>query len=69
MQETVVVAEVEIVRVVAAREQASPVLGVTREEKDTVPVNPAMLATVIVETALAPDSTLTLVGLAVTMKS
>jgi len=43
--------------------------GETVEERATVPVNPFTGATVIVEVAVAPARALTLVGLAVTVKS
>ena len=50
------------------REHVSPA-GDTVEESATVPVNAFTGATVIVEVAVAPASALTLVGLAVTVKS
>jgi len=43
--------------------------GETAEVRATVPVNPFTGATVIVEVALAPTTAVTLVGLAVTVKS
>ena len=43
--------------------------GETVEVNATVPVNPFRGATVIVEAAAAPARTVTLVGLAVTLKS
>ena len=43
--------------------------GETVEVRATVPVNPLSGATVIVEAAEAPATTVTLVGLAVTVKS
>ena len=43
--------------------------GETAEVRATVPVNPWTGATVIVEVAVAPDTTVALVGLAVTVKS
>ena len=43
--------------------------GETDDVRATVPVNPLTGATVIVEAAAAPARTLTLVGLAVTVKS
>ena len=43
--------------------------GDTAEVRATVPVKPFMGATVIVEVAAAPARALTLVGLAVTLKS
>ena len=43
--------------------------GETVEVNATVPVNPLTGATVMVEVAVAPASTVTLVGLAVTVKS
>ncbi len=50
------------------RVQVSPA-GETVDVRATVPVNPLTGATVIVEVPAAPASTLTLVGLAVTVKS
>jgi len=46
-----------------------PVDGETEEVSATVPVNPLIGATVIVEVPAAPARTVTLVGLAVTEKS
>jgi len=43
--------------------------GETDEVRATVPVNPLTGATVIVEVAVEPAFTVTLVGLAVTVKS
>jgi len=43
--------------------------GETDEVRATVPVNPCRGATVIVDVPVAPASTVTLVGLAVTEKS
>ena len=43
--------------------------GETAEVRATVPVNPWTGATVIVEVAVAPATTVALVGLAVTVKS
>ncbi len=53
---------------VGLNEQVRPA-GETVEVNATVPVNPFTGATVIVEVAVAPARTLTLVGLAVTVKS
>jgi len=43
--------------------------GETDEVSETVPVNPLTGATVMVEVAATPDVVVTLVGLAVTVKS
>ena len=53
---------------VGVRVQVKPA-GETVEVRATVPVKPFNGATVIVETAAAPALALTLVGLAVTVKS
>ena len=50
------------------RAQVRPAGEIT-EERATVPVKPLTGATVIVEVAVAPARALTLVGLAVTVKS
>ncbi len=60
MHERVEVADVETVRVVDESEHASPLLGVTNGERDTVPANPSVLVTVIVETAVALEAAMTL---------
>jgi hypothetical protein len=51
------------------RVQVRLVLGDTVEARATVPANPFSAATVIVEVPLTPDRTVTLVGLAVIVKS
>jgi hypothetical protein len=51
------------------RVQVRPVAGAIEEVRATVPVNPLTGATVIVDVAAVPALTLTLVGLAVTVKS
>ncbi len=53
---------------VGLRVQVSPA-GETDEVSATVPVNPLTGATVMVEVAATPDVVVTLVGLAVTVKS
>ncbi len=53
---------------VGVRVQVRPA-GETVEVRATVPVNPLTGATVMVEAAAVPALTLTLVGLAVTVKS
>jgi hypothetical protein len=53
---------------VGVRVQVRPA-GETDEVRATVPVNPWTGATVIVDVALAPATTVALVGLAVTVKS
>src|SRR3989454_7609876 len=56
------------VTLIGLREQVRPV-GDTVEERLTVPVNPLTGETVIVEVAETPALAVTLVGLAVTLKS
>jgi hypothetical protein len=53
---------------VGVRVQVRPA-GATAEVRATVPVNPLTGATVIVDVAATPTSTLAVVGLAVTVKS
>jgi hypothetical protein len=53
---------------VGVRVQVRPA-GDTEDVRATVPVNPWRGATVIVDVALAPATTVALVGLAVTVKS
>lgn len=62
-------AEVPRVTLVGVREQVSPLGGETAAERDTVPVKPETLVTVIVDVPALPALTVTLVGLAVTVKS
>ncbi len=52
--------------VVGTSEQEAPLLGVTVDVRETIPLNPFSGATVIVDVTLVPAGTLTLVGLAVT---
>jgi hypothetical protein len=54
---------------VELRLQVSPVAGDTEEVRATVPVNPLIGATVVVDVAVAPARTVWLVGLAVIEKS
>ena len=49
--------------------QVRPVVGETTSERVTVPVKPLTAATVIIEVPGEPTTTLTVVGLAVTVKS
>lgn len=51
------------------RVQVRPVEGETDAVRATVPVNPLIGATVMVEVPATPTSTVTVVGLAVTEKS
>jgi len=69
VHDSVEVPEVPRVTLVGARVQARPVAGETAAVKLTVPVKPWTEPTVIVEVPEAPASTVTLVGLAVTVKS
>jgi len=55
--------------VVGLREQVRPVLGEMVNDRATEPVKPLTGATVIVEVAVEPAFTVTLVRLAVTVKS
>jgi len=54
---------------VGVRVHVRPVLGETPVDRATVPVNPLRPAAVIVEVPVAPAEPVTLVGLAVTVKS
>lgn len=54
---------------VGERVQVRPVEGETVAVSETVPVKPLKPETVTVEGPVEPDETLTLVGLAVTVKS
>ena len=69
VHDSVEVPEVPRVTLVGVRVQARPVAGETAAVKLTVPVKPWTEPTVIVEVPEAPASTVTLVGLAVTVKS
>ncbi len=60
------VCDVPRVMLVGTSEQEAPLLGVTVDVRETVPVNPFNGATVIVAVTLLPAGALTLVGLAVT---
>ncbi len=65
-QDKVEVCEMPRVILVGTSEQDAPLLGVTVDIRETVPVNPFCGATVMVEVTLLPAGALTLVGLAVT---
>jgi hypothetical protein len=72
VQERVELAEVAVelrVTLVGLRVHVRPVDGATVSESVTVPVKPFVAATVIVEVPGVPTITLTVVGLAVTVKS
>jgi hypothetical protein len=58
-----------MVRIVGESVHARPVVGDTVAVRLTVPVNPFMAETVIVEVPLEPATNATLVGLAVIVKS
>ena len=60
------VCEVPRTIMVGFREQDAPVLGVTADVREIVPVNPLSGAMVIADATLVPAGALTLVGLAVT---
>jgi len=68
VQDRAEVPEVPRTTLVGVRVQAKPA-GVTEEDRATVPVNPLRLVTVMVDAAAALASAVTLVGLAVTLKS
>jgi hypothetical protein len=57
------------VTLVGDRVQLSPVDGETAAVRLTVPANPLRLVTVIADVPVPPEGKLTLVGLAVTVKS
>jgi hypothetical protein len=63
------VPEVPRVTLVGVRVQVSPVAGATEDVRLTVPVNPLMAVTVMVDVPATPALTVTVVGLAVTEKS
>lgn len=63
------VAEVPRVTLVGVRVHASPVDGETPAVRATVPVKLLTDVTVMVDVPLAPATTLTVVGLAATVKS
>ena len=67
-QDSVEVCDAPSTMLVGLSEHVKPA-GDTVEVRATVPVNPPIGATVIVEVAVAPASADTLVGLAVTLKS
>jgi len=68
VQDRAEVPEVPRTTLVGVSVHVKPV-GVTLEDRATVPVNPFRLVTVIVEVAAAFASAVTLVGLAVMLKS
>jgi hypothetical protein len=59
----------EPVTLVGVSVQVRPVAGEMLEDSDTTPVNPCVPVTVIVDVPAAPARTVTLVGLAVMVKS
>lgn len=63
------VPEAPKIRLVGESVQVRPVLEETVAERLTVPVNPFMAETVIVEVPLEPATNATLVGLAAIVKS
>jgi hypothetical protein len=63
------VPEVPRVKLVGESVHVNPVVGDTEDVRLTVPVNPLIADTVIVEVPATPASTVTVVGLAVTEKS
>ena len=72
VQESVDAAESKVVvraTLVGLRLQVRPAEGEMSSIKFTVPVNPLALETVIVDVAVVPENTWTLVGLALTVKS
>lgn len=69
MHDSVDVPEVPRVTLVGLSAQVSPVDGDTEDDRVTVPVNPWIELTVIVEVPVAPAVIVTFVGLAVTVKS
>ena len=69
MHESVEVPEVPRVTLVGVRVQVRPVVGDTVAASVTVPVKPWRDVTVIVEVPAVPALTVTLVGLATTVKS
>lgn len=62
-------AEAPRVMLARLRLQVSPVAGDTLAARLTVPVNPLTLVTVIVDVPVAPEATVTPVGLALIVKS
>jgi hypothetical protein len=69
LQDSVEVPEVPRVTLVGLSVQVNPVEGETDDVRVTVPVNPWIEVTVIVEVPVAPALTVTLVGLALIVKS
>jgi hypothetical protein len=69
LQESVEVPEVPRVTLVGLSVQVNPVEGEADDVRVTVPVNPWIEVTVIVEVPVAPALTVTLVGLALIVKS
>ncbi len=63
------VPEAPSITLVGVKVHVNPVAGDTVEVSETVPVNPLTAVTVIVDVPDAPATTVTLVGLAVTVKS
>ena len=63
------VPEVPRTTLVGLKEQLRPVVGDMVRDRATEPVKPFSETTVIVEVAVDPAFTVTLVGLAVTLKS
>ena len=68
MQDRAEVPDVPRATLVGVSVHVKPV-GVTEEDRATVPVNALRLVTVIVDVAAVPALTTTIVGLAVTLKS
>lgn len=69
LHDNVAVPEEPSVTLVGLREHRRPVAGDVVAARETVPVNPLTAVTVTVEVPMAPALTVTVVGLAVTVKS